>query len=338
MNDDLNLDTLFQETNFPQAMDDNNPYGVEAPLNSYPETEDDTDLILPEINKQNCELFERILIDYSNLPSLEDLQLVNRNKDMTVTTPCWSREFPFSKYISEMMEDMIEMSLLEIAPSALGTPRGAVSEKKQEIDIPLQERVKNTFIFKMKKIQSTGMYHDVKYPIIKIALEAFEDLENWNRYKADFIISRLELHADMARFIAEFARLWGSKFNQEGQSVIDRVTLFHVDNYFNPPDSSRQLYLVLNLQKNIDVDLNITIESAHADFSAYILSTFHKLLATCGDDIHKWKEWTLNYECLSSQKNINVDHLNPICKALYLKLHFLYLNNSCDRVHWSFDA
>ena len=336
MNDDLNLDTLFQETNFPQAMDDNNPYGVEAPLNSYPETEDDTDLILPEINKQNCELFERILIDYSNLPSLEDLQLVNRNKDMTVTTPCWSREFPFSKYISEMMEDMIEMSLLEIAPSALGTPRGAVSEKKQEIDIPLQERVKNTFIFKMKKIQSTGMYHDVKYPIIKIALEAFEDLENWNRYKADFIISRLELHADMARFIAEFARLWGSKFNQEGQSVIDRVTLFHVDNYFNPPDSSRQLYLVLNLQKNIDVDLNITIESAHADFSAYILSTFHKLLATCGDDIHKWKEWTLNYECLSSQKNINVDHLNPICKALYLKLHFLYLNNSCDRVHWSF--
>ena len=337
INDDLNLDTLFQETNLiGQAIDDENTNGVEASTDSFPEENDDNDFTIPDINKQNCYLFERILVDYSNLPSLEDLQLVNRNKDMTVSTPCWSRGFPFSKYISEMMEDMIEMSLLEIAPSALGTPHGVVSEKKQEVDIPLQDRVNNTFINKMKKIQSTGMYLDVKYPIISIALEAFEVVGNWDRYKADFIISRLELHADMANFIAEFARLWGNKFNQDGQSVIERVASFHVDNYFNPPDSSRQLYLVLNLQKNIDVDLNITIESAHADFSAYILSTFHKLLATCGDDINKWKEWTLNYECLASQKNINVEHLNPICKALYLKLHFLYLNNSCDRVNWSF--
>ena len=338
INDDLNLDTLFQQETNPvaEATDEENSYAVDTPVQSYPGAEDDNDFILPDINKQNCDLFERILVDYSNLPSLEDLQLVNRNNDMAVTTPCWSREFPFSKYISEMMEDMIEMSLSEIAPSALGTPHGVVSEKKQEVDIPLQDRVKNMFIFKMKKIQSTGMYLDVKYPIINIALGAFEDNENWKRYKADFIISRLELHVDMAKFIAEFARLWGNKFNQEGQSVIERVTSFHVENYFNPPDSSRQLYLVLNLQKNIDVDLIISIQSAHDDFSAYILNTFHKLLANCGDDISKWKEWTLNYECLSSQKNINVEHLTPICKALYLKLHFLYLNNCCDRVNWSF--
>ncbi|KAI6653727.1 hypothetical protein LOD99_3231 [Oopsacas minuta] len=343
INDDLNLDTLFQETNLiAQAVDDDNQDDVDTPAvkysfeHAYPETEGDNNMIIPDINKQNCQLFERILIDYNNLPSLEDLQLVNRNKDMKVSIPCWSREFPFSKYISELMEELIEMSLLEIAPSTLDTPRGAIPEKKQEIDSPLQDRVKHCLISKLNKIETTGMYHEVKYPIVSIALEAFHDDESWVRYKTDYIISRLELHADMAKFLAEFARLWGNKFNLEGQTVIERVTSFHVENYFNPPDSSRQLYLVLNLQKTIDVDLNITIESAHADFSAYILSTFHKLLSTCGDDIQKWKEWTLNYECLSSQKNICVDHLTPPCKALYLKLHFIYLNNSCDRLNWSF--
>ena len=344
INDDLNLDTLFDKTVqiADDEMDEDNQYHVDSPTNKssferqFTQFEEDNNLVTPDINKKNCQLFERILINYNNVPSIEDLQLVNRNKDMAVSTPCWSRDFPFSKHISQMMEDMIEMSLEEIAPSAIETPRGGTIDRKQEPDVPLQDRVKNNFISKMKKIEATGMYNDVKYPIIGIALEAFNDNDAWNCYKTDFILSRLELHEDMGKFIAEFARLWGQKFNLEGQTVIERVASFHVENYFNTPDSSRQLYLVLNLQKTIDVDLDISIDAAHEDFSAYILNTFQKLLATCGEDIQKWKEWTLNYECLSSQKNINVEHLNPICKALYLKLNFLYLNNSCDRVNWSF--
>ena len=343
INDDLNLDTLFDERDqISNDLDEDNQYDVDSPTikssfeRQFTQFEEDNNLVTPDINKKNCQLFERILINYNNVPSIEDLQLVNRNKDMAVSTPCWSRDFPFSKHISQMMEDMIEMSLAEIASIALDTPRGGTVDRKQEGDVPLQDRVRHNFISKMKKIEATGMYNEVKYPIIVIALEAFDDNEAWNCYKTDFILSRLELHEDMGRFIAEFARLWGQKFNLEGQTVIERVTSFHVENYFNPPDSSRQLYLVLNLQKTIDVDLNITIESAHADFSAYIVSTFHKLLATCGENIQKWKEWTLNYECLSSQKNINVEHLNPTCKSLFLKLNFLYLNNCCDRVNWSF--
>ena len=343
INDDLNLDTLFDETRqVSDDLDEDNQDHVDSPTmptsfdRQFTQFEEDSNMITPDINKKNCQLFERILIDYNNVPSIEDLQLVNRNKDMAVNTPCWSRDFPFSKHISQMMEDMIEMSLAEIAPSALYTPRGGPIDRKQESDVPLQFRVRDSFIYKMKRIEATGMYKDTKYPIIAVALEAFTDNESWSCYKTDFILSRLELHEDMGKFIAEFARLWGQKFNVEGQTVIERVTSFHVENYFNPPDSSRQLYLVLNLQKTIDVDLNITIESAHADFSAYILSTFHKLLATCGEDIQKWKQWTLNYECLSSQKNINVSHLNSTCKSLFLKLNFLYLNNCCDRVNWSF--
>ena len=345
INDDLNLDTLFEESHensVPDQVDE--PHNVDSPsirhMSEFRFSSNDEENVvsIPNINKQNCALFEKILLNYDYLPSIEDLQLVNRNKDMSVNNFCWSRGFPFSKYISQIMEDMIEGSLKDLAPKSLDTPGlwPGTSDKMTDSDNSLQDRLKENLIHKLMKIETTGKYNEIRYPIMSIILDAFRDEEAWNRYKTDYIISRLELQEDMSKFIAEFAHLWGMKFNCPGQSVIDRVASFHAENYFNPPDSSRQFYLVLHLQKNVEVDLSIVIESAHADFSVYILSTLQKLLVTCGNDTEKWKEWTLNYECLSSVKNISYKRLPPSCRDLYLKLHFLYLNNSCDRVTWTF--